>query len=408
MEDSNTVGEAPLTKKEQQQKVVYSFLEYLQATKSDGGLDEEALESVEVVFQCLGNAFGVNLENQEQKKFSLAPHDLPSILNLGQNGSQKIEQAVEQLRKKQAQTPGIDTSDIEYKFFQYLQALKKRGAFNGILPGSPDYETRYIRARQKFMEKFMSELTGSRKEEEVVTTPKESSPLPTPSSSSGNSIEEAENFKNEGNKMLSSKQYIKAIEYYTKAIELNSENAVYYCNRAAAFSHMGQHQNAVDDCKISIKLNPKYSKAYGRLGLAYFSLGKYAEAVTEYKKALELEPTNTGLKESLVAAEKKLQRPSTTTTPTTPTTPPPSPSTNSMFNNPDFMNQMGNLFGSGGIQGILSNPMFQTMAQQMMNNPDLMNMANNLMQNPEALNSMMRTMGQSDDSDPNEPEEKQQ
>jgi len=187
--------------------------------------------------------------------------------------------------------------------------------------------------------------------------------------------------------MLSSKQYSKAIEFYSKAIDLNPNNAIFYSNRAAAYSHIGDHQKAVDDCKISIKLNPGYSKAYGRLGLAYFSLGKYQEAIIEYKNGLKFEPNSTSLKDSLAAAEKKLNAPSGGTQ---------QPSSNpNLFNSPDIVNQMGNLFGgnSASIQGILNNPMFQSMAQQMMNNPEMMNMANNLMQNPEAMDSVLGSLG---------------
>lgn len=40
--------------------------------------------------------------------------------------------------------------------------------------------------------------------------------------------------------------------------------------------------------------------------LAYFSLGQYADAVEQYRKGLDLEPNSTSLKQSLSAAEKKL------------------------------------------------------------------------------------------------------
>jgi hypothetical protein len=43
--------------------------------------------------------------------------------------------------------------------------------------------------------------------------------------------ERAEKFKAEGNQQLQEKQYTKAIESYTKAIEMNPENAIYYANR---------------------------------------------------------------------------------------------------------------------------------------------------------------------------------
>jgi small glutamine-rich tetratricopeptide repeat-containing protein alpha len=355
-----------------------------------------------VANQCLNSAFGVSLENPEQKKYSLAPHDLPSILNLGQTGRQKIEQAVEQLHKKQPQV--IDTSDAEYKFYQYLQALKKRGVFSGITPGSTEYENTYTRARQKFFQKYQasgttSETPAESKKEQVIseTTP-QPPPVTTSTTPSVDIVAQAEIFKNQGNQMLSSKQFSKAIENYNKAIELIPDNAIYYSNRAAAYSHMGSYEKAVEDCKTSIRLNPNYSKAYGRLGLAYFSLGKYAEAVEAYRNGLKFEPNNQSLKESLAAAQRKLN-PSTTQVPPSqgaPRTAPggATPNFSDMFNNPEVINSMGGLFGGqGGLANILNNPMFQTMAQQMMSNPQMMSMATNLMQDPTTLNTMMNSLG---------------
>lgn len=53
---------------------------------------------------------------------------------------------------------------------------------------------------------------------------------------------------------------------YSKAIELNNTNAIYYSNRAAAYSHIGQHHKAIEDCKRAIVIDPLYVKAYSRLG----------------------------------------------------------------------------------------------------------------------------------------------
>ena len=56
---------------------------------------------------------------------------------------------------------------------------------------------------------------------------------------------------------------------YSKAIELDGGNPVFYCNRAAAHSKMNNHHLAIEDCQRAIDMDPSYSKAYGRMGLAH-------------------------------------------------------------------------------------------------------------------------------------------
>lgn len=56
------------------------------------------------------------------------------------------------------------------------------------------------------------------------------------------------------------------LSIFFRAIELNPKNAVYYCNRAAAYSRLDKHNEVISDCREAIKLDPSYGKAYGRLG----------------------------------------------------------------------------------------------------------------------------------------------
>lgn len=61
-------------------------------------------------------------------------------------------------------------------------------------------------------------------------------------------------------------RFEEASEAYSRAIALDSANAVYYSNRAAAYNKLLKYQNAVDDCQKALTLDQDYSKAYGRLG----------------------------------------------------------------------------------------------------------------------------------------------
>ncbi|XP_069914681.1 small glutamine-rich tetratricopeptide repeat-containing protein alpha isoform X2 [Oryctolagus cuniculus] len=173
------------------------------------------------------------------------------------------------------------------------------------------------------------------------TQPEPRSPERTPPSEED--YAEAERLKTEGNEQMKGENYEAAVHFYGKAIELNPANAVYFCNRAAAYSKLGNYAGAVQDCERAIGIDPSYSKAYGRMGLALSSLNKHAEAVAYYKKALELDPDNETYKSNLKIAELKLREA-------------PSPS--------------GGV-GSFDIAGLLSNPGFISMASNLMNNPQL-------------------------------------
>uniref|UniRef100_A0A672ZUW4 Small glutamine-rich tetratricopeptide repeat-containing protein alpha n=1 Tax=Sphaeramia orbicularis TaxID=375764 RepID=A0A672ZUW4_9TELE len=154
--------------------------------------------------------------------------------------------------------------------------------------------------------------------------------------------EEAEQLKTEGNDQMKVENFAAAVEFYSKAIAINPQNAVYYCNRAAAYSKLGNYAGAVQDCEQAIGIDPNYSKAYGRMGLALASLNKHTEAATYYKKALELDPDNDTYKCNLKIAEEKME----TSSPTA---------------------------GMGGVDlaGLLSNPGFMNMASSLMNNPQV-------------------------------------
>ena len=65
---------------------------------------------------------------------------------------------------------------------------------------------------------------------------------------------------------MRTEQFREAIECYTKAINNDPNNAVYYCNRAAAYTKLNETKNAISDCERAINIDPNYSKAYGRMG----------------------------------------------------------------------------------------------------------------------------------------------
>jgi len=67
---------------------------------------------------------------------------------------------------------------------------------------------------------------------------------------------------------MSAKNYDGAIESYTKAIELDGGNPVFYSNRAAAYSSKNDHLSAIGDAEKAIAIDSAFVKAYHRLGFA--------------------------------------------------------------------------------------------------------------------------------------------
>ncbi|GAB6022119.1 hypothetical protein CHUAL_006261 [Chamberlinius hualienensis] len=165
---------------------------------------------------------------------------------------------------------------------------------------------------------------------------------------------EAERLKSEGNNLMKTEKYAEALHLYTRAIEIDPKNAIYYCNRAAAHSKMQNHKQAIDDCRIAIYLDPNYSKAYGRMGLAFDSLNQPREAKECYEKAVRLEPQNDGYAQNLRVAEEKLRE-----------------------------TNIGTGGGTGGgpfdLGALLNNPTLMNMATQMMSDPNIQQVMGNLL-----------------------------
>lgn len=103
---------------------------------------------------------------------------------------------------------------------------------------------------------------------------------------------EAENFKNQGNDFLKSKDFSKAIEMYTKAIDLNPNNAIYYANRSLAHLRQESFGSALQDGICAVKSDPAYLKGYYRRAAAQMSLGKFKQALSDFEYVSKCRPND--------------------------------------------------------------------------------------------------------------------
>jgi len=170
----------------------------------------------------------------------------------------------------------------------------------------------------------------------------------------------ANGLKDQGNDLMRQNKYEEAIGKYTAAIDL-SANAIFYCNRAAAYSKVGRHSDAVEDSQNALKIDAKYSKAYARMGFAYLNMNKLPEAEDAYSNALRLDSGNQSYKDNLDAVKEKISA------------------------GPNVMSQapMGGMPAMPGMPGIPGMPNLAGMDfSQILNNPAFMNMAQQFMTDP--------------------------
>ena len=100
----------------------------------------------------------------------------------------------------------------------------------------------------------------------------------------------AENYYVKGCEATLEEDYLNAISYFTKAIQLNRRHADAYFERGIAYSFLNEHDAAIIDFDRAIRLNPKHDGAFTWRGLSYDSKGNYDEAIQNFDHALILNP----------------------------------------------------------------------------------------------------------------------
>ncbi|MDR2009388.1 MAG: DUF4919 domain-containing protein [Bacteroidales bacterium] len=100
----------------------------------------------------------------------------------------------------------------------------------------------------------------------------------------------AEEWKKLGNIELESANYVKAIEYYQKAIEADSTYFDAYYNLGAAFSNIQEFEKAIDFYSKAIDINDTIADTYFSLGTVYADQNEYEKAIKLFKQGINLKP----------------------------------------------------------------------------------------------------------------------
>lgn len=84
--------------------------------------------------------------------------------------------------------------------------------------------------------------------------------------------------KDKGNDAFSAGNYSDAVNFYTKAIEIDSGNHVLYSNRSAAYAKAGKYDEALKDANKVLDISPSWVKGLSRKVTALNGLKRHDEA----------------------------------------------------------------------------------------------------------------------------------
>jgi tetratricopeptide (TPR) repeat protein len=85
-------------------------------------------------------------------------------------------------------------------------------------------------------------------------------------------------------------QFDQTISKWTKALEIDPEDADAYYNRGLTYNVMGEWDQAISDFTKSLEIRPGNADALFNRGIAYEEKGQWWQAISDYNETLEAEP----------------------------------------------------------------------------------------------------------------------
>jgi len=104
-------------------------------------------------------------------------------------------------------------------------------------------------------------------------------------------VAEAKKLKDQGNQFFAKKDYNKAIDLYSQAIDTCATEHTFFSNRSAAYllrGNQGDARRAADDAQQCVDIEPKFAKGHHRLINALKELKEYQNALKACNKALDV------------------------------------------------------------------------------------------------------------------------
>lgn len=100
-------------------------------------------------------------------------------------------------------------------------------------------------------------------------------------------------FNSRGLEAFNKKEFKKAFDDVSAAIQVDPQSPTPYINRCAIYLYAWkQYDEAIADCSSAIRLATRSSSAYSHRGYAYEMTNSRERAIADYKKALDIDPQN--------------------------------------------------------------------------------------------------------------------
>ena len=97
-------------------------------------------------------------------------------------------------------------------------------------------------------------------------------------------------YNSRGNLFREEKQYDKAREYYSKAMQRNRADHESFNNRANIYTDLGKFDSAYIDYKSALAIKPDYYVTYDNLGAMFVKMNMFDSALFYLNKAIQLDP----------------------------------------------------------------------------------------------------------------------
>jgi hypothetical protein len=108
-----------------------------------------------------------------------------------------------------------------------------------------------------------------------------------------------------GNTAFQANKFEEALKHFTRAIELDPTDHIFFSNRSGAYASLNRYAEALGDGCTCVALKPDWWKGYSRKGNAEFHLGRLDEAEKTFCEGLRLQADEAALKDALAMVRAK-------------------------------------------------------------------------------------------------------